>query len=260
MVPEAIVAIERREERVVGRLRALRVGEQVRVRERVAQVLGAPGDAELHEVGLVHEHDLGLDRDLPRLDVQLVDDRDHLRDPHRHIGDDDGVRLGVGGDRAAQGAELVHRLNHVLGRDERERDHARLQVLELLDGPQVRDRVDADDPVFVGDLVAVRAHDRDQRLVPGHVVDRGRDRARHLRARHDRDAPELREGADHRLDVGVLEVQADGRAVDLRQARIVDRRRLVRGIGRSRGVHIARDVAAGLDGIPWGCDSPVGLA
>ena len=75
--------------------------------------------------------------------------------------------------------------------------------------PQRVERRDADDRAVHGVAELVGAQDDVERLVPRHVAQHDVDRALHVRVDDDVEAADLGERAQHRAEVGALEVEAD---------------------------------------------------
>ena len=119
-----------------------------------------------------------------------------------------------------------------------------LAALRLLVG-QHRQRRDADDGAVDDVAEPVRAQDDVERLIPRHVTQRHVHRALDGRIDHDVEAADLREGAEHRAQVGALEIEAHrvaGEALGRgaagrrlrRRYRSGRRRRRLRSLGRRR--------------------------
>ena len=73
---------------------------------------------------------------------------------------------------------------------------------------------DDDDVALAAELEPMGAGDEIERLIPRHVLQPQRDRARDVAGDHDVDATDVGKEAKHVPEVGALEVEVDGRAVE----------------------------------------------
>ena len=197
-------------------------------------------DAELLDVGPVHEDDLGLDRELRGADVEPAHEVGDAGDAAPGVGQDQGVRAGVGHDPAAVlGQDALDRLGERAGLGVVDPDDAGLQRLERVERGERRRRVHPDDPA--GHLLgreALGGENRLERLRPRLVLDLGVDLALHVLAEDDGAPAEGGEPGDHVGDAGAIPGDGDPRLVGAGQhgcAPDAHFRLRATGPGRSRG-------------------------
>jgi hypothetical protein len=211
-------------------------GPELGLADRVADVgrlyvhvLGDPGVEEVHIVHApldaegprgrdVHVHETGDDLDLRRPGVEVPHHGVHLVQLIRDVGHDEGVRPVVHLDVAALGQCLLDRLRHFLRIGVVHREDPGLEREELFLVPRggvslqlfLAERVqvrDDDGLARLDHAQALRLEQDVERVPPRHVPESQGHLTLDLLARHDVLAAELGQAAEHRLDVGALDVE-----------------------------------------------------
>ncbi len=200
-----------------------------------AQVDGAEADAERAAEGLVGDDDARLDQHLADGDVDLGDQRLHLLELGRDVGDEqlvgaglehDGCRAATGSARAdptgaARGRALPGQpVGDVIGLCVVELERLRAERLErrdlllgleldLLLGVELVLGRDQDHVARLAQAEALRLQDDVERLVPGHVLQAQRHVAGDGVAGDDVEVGEVGDDLQQRADLDVLEVERE---------------------------------------------------